>query len=161
MDRFVNIECQVSWNVVYHNRRSSINTLNNLCNLKIFYFLSIFYHLCKLPCCTWFTWNNARCTFFSSYFAWNTGNRRQLCLPPIIWNVSHFTIFPLELLGPAIGFLADPSSSKEKNHELSHNNKFFQQQTNVLVRCVVMVSNKIDFCVTDAVRIGNSSCCCT
>ena len=44
-------------------------------------------------------------------------------------------IFPLQLLGPAIGFSADPSTSKGKNQELSHNNKFFQQQTNVLIRC--------------------------
>ena len=39
---------------------------------------------------------------------------RQLNLPPLIWNVSHLKTFPLELLGPAIGFSADPSSSKRK-----------------------------------------------
>ena len=39
---------------------------------------------------------------------------RQLNLPPIIWNVSHLKIFPLELLGPAIGFLAGPRSCKGK-----------------------------------------------
>ena len=39
---------------------------------------------------------------------------RQLNLPPIIWNVSHLKIFPLELLGPAIGFSAGPSSCKGK-----------------------------------------------
>ena len=38
----------------------------------------------------------------------------QLNLPPIIWNVSHLKIFPLELLGPAIGFSAGPSSCKGK-----------------------------------------------
>ena len=39
---------------------------------------------------------------------------RQLSLPPLIWNVSHLKIFPLELLGPAIGLSAAPSSSKGK-----------------------------------------------
>ena len=48
-------------------------------------------------------------------FVWFTGNRRQLCLLPLIWNVSHLTIFPLELFGPAIGFSANPSSSKGKS----------------------------------------------
>ena len=32
----------------------------------------------------------------------------------MIWNFSHLMIFPLQLLGPAIGFSADPSSSKGK-----------------------------------------------
>ena len=39
---------------------------------------------------------------------------RQLNLPPLFWNVSHLKIFPLQLLGPAIGFLAGPSSCKGK-----------------------------------------------
>ena len=43
-----------------------------------------------------------------------TAYMRQLNLPPIIWNVSHLKIFPLELLGPAIGLSAGPSSCKGK-----------------------------------------------
>ena len=43
-----------------------------------------------------------------------TAYMRQLNLPPIIWNESHLKIFPLELLGPAIGLLAGPSSCKWK-----------------------------------------------
>ena len=48
-----------------------------------------------------------------AYIAY-TGNRRQLFLPPLIWNVSQFMIFLLELLGQAIGCLVRPSSSKRK-----------------------------------------------
>ena len=43
-----------------------------------------------------------------------TAYMRQLNLPPLFWNVSHLKIFPLELLGPAIGLLAGPSSCKGK-----------------------------------------------
>ena len=43
-----------------------------------------------------------------------TAYMRQLNLPPLIWNVSHLKIFPLELLGPAIGLSAGPSSCKGK-----------------------------------------------
>ena len=44
----------------------------------------------------------------------STAYMRQLNLPPIIWNVSHLKIFPLQLLGPAIGLSAGPSSCKGK-----------------------------------------------
>ena len=38
----------------------------------------------------------------------------QLCLPPLIWNMSYLKIFPLELLGSAEKPMAGPSSSKGK-----------------------------------------------
>ena len=49
-------------------------------------------------------------------------------LPPILWNVSQFTIFLLELLGPAIGILADPTSSKRKivNWETTKNSSNYK-----------------------------------
>ena len=51
---------------------------------------------------------------FSIYYQHYTAYMRQLNLPPIIWNESHLKIFPLELLGPAIGFSDGPSSCKGK-----------------------------------------------
>ena len=47
-------------------------------------------------------------TYYVAQLIW------ELNLPPIIWNVSHLKIFPLELLGPAIGLSAGPSSCKGK-----------------------------------------------
>ena len=44
----------------------------------------------------------------------HTAYMGQLNLPPLFWNVSHLKIFPLELLGPAIGLSAGPSSCKGK-----------------------------------------------
>ena len=44
----------------------------------------------------------------------DTAYMGQLNLPPLFWNVSHLKIFPLELLGPAMGFSAGPSSCKGK-----------------------------------------------
>ena len=38
----------------------------------------------------------------------------QLCLLPLIWNVSHLKIFPLELLGSAEKPMPGLSSSKGK-----------------------------------------------
>ena len=49
---------------------------------------------------------------------WSTGKMRHLVVVRRICCCSQFMIFPLQLLGQAIGFLADPSSSKGKNHEL-------------------------------------------
>ena len=55
---------------------------------------------------------------FQFYLVVHTGNMRQLVVVRRICCCSQFMIFPLHLLGPAIGFSADPSSSKGKNHEL-------------------------------------------
>ena len=55
---------------------------------------------------------------FQFYLVVHTGNMRQLVVVRRICCCSQFMIFPLQLLGPAIGFSADPSSSKGKNHEL-------------------------------------------
>ena len=48
-------------------------------------------------------------------------------------------IIPLQLLGPAIGFSSDPSSSKGKNNELSHNDK----QMSLLDVDVVFAKKKV------------------
>ena len=65
-----------------------------------------------------------------------TGNRRQLCLPPLIWNVSHLMIYPLELLKPVSGFSADASISKGKfvRWETTKNSSDNKQMS--LIRCV-------------------------
>ena len=65
-----------------------------------------------------------------------TGNRRQLCLPPLIWNVSHVMVYPLELLRPVSGFSADPSSSKRKimRWETTKNSSDNKQMSHI--RCV-------------------------
>ena len=65
----------------------------------------------------------------------------QLCLPPLIWNVSHLTIFPLELLGLAIGFSADPSSSKGKIVRLETTTNSPNNKQMSLIRCDINKSN--------------------
>ena len=58
-----------------------------------------------------FWWKNKKVLYLTDN---PTAYMRQLNLPPLIWNVSHLKIFPLELLGPAIGLSAGPSSCKGK-----------------------------------------------
>ena len=76
--------------------------------LLVFMVLEVFWRRRQIKLACILIW------WFIESFAEAKCNRRQLFLPPLIWNVSQFMILLLELLGQAIGCLAGPSSSKRK-----------------------------------------------
>ena len=81
-------------------------------------------------------WQNFFIPILADKYWINTGNRRYLCLLPLIWNGSHLMIFPLELLRTTIGFSADPSSSKGKIVRWETTTNFSNNKQMSLIRCV-------------------------